>query len=34
MEISGWIFLAASWGCILCLTIFSLVRTICEKDEA
>jgi hypothetical protein len=33
MTTGGWIFLAASWGLILGLFIFSLVRTLRAKDD-
>lgn len=33
MTLGGWIFLGASWLLILGLFVFSLVRTLREKDE-
>jgi hypothetical protein len=33
MRIEGWIFMLASWAVILGLTVFSLIRTLREKDE-
>jgi len=33
MRIEGWIFLGISWGVILGLFVFSLIRTLREKDS-
>jgi hypothetical protein len=33
MRIEGWIFMLASWAVILGLTVFSLIRTLREKDD-
>jgi hypothetical protein len=34
MEPGGWAFLLLSWGLIGGLTVYSLVRTLREKDES
>jgi ABC-type nickel/cobalt efflux system permease component RcnA len=33
MTLGGWIFMLASWGLILGLCVFSLVRTLRAKDN-
>jgi hypothetical protein len=33
MRFGGWIFLVASWGAILSLFLYSLIRTLCSKDS-
>ena len=33
MKISGWIFLAISWLVILGMFVYSMVRTLREKDQ-
>ena len=33
MRIDGWIFMLASWGVILGMTIFCLIRTLRQKDQ-
>lgn len=33
MTLGGWIFLIVSWGAIILLFLFSLVRTLRTKDQ-
>jgi hypothetical protein len=33
MNATGWLLLVASWGVILALFVFSLSRTLREKEE-
>ena len=33
MSLGSFLFMAASWAVILTLFLYSLIRTLCERDE-